>query len=169
VSSSTQKSDPHLPRGGHGQGLGRRRACRCPGARIHAWHCPNFYTSNLHKWFLCPPQWIPLHPKDDPIASQLHPTMSCEYDNGRAAHRESAQLIEPDAIDFMSRLEGDIEGISGPWQGDGDGMAWRILLALSRNVCMYDYGQAAWLPWLWERWGCYDGEKVLSNWKCSCI
>jgi len=53
-------------------------------------------------------------PKDDPIASQLHPTMSCEYDNGRAAHRESAQLIEPDAIDFMSRLEGDIEGISRP-------------------------------------------------------
>lgn len=45
------------------------------------------------------PQWFPLHPQGQPhnLAAPLHPTMSCEYDNGWAAQGESAQLIVPDA------------------------------------------------------------------------
>ncbi|KAJ1283419.1 hypothetical protein BS78_03G127200 [Paspalum vaginatum] len=80
----------------------------------------DFFTSNLHKWFFCPSAVAFLHiRKDDPIASQLHhPVVSSEYGNGLPMESAwigvrdySAQLVVPDAIDFMSRFEGGIEGI----------------------------------------------------------
>ncbi|KAF8724297.1 hypothetical protein HU200_021326 [Digitaria exilis] len=81
----------------------------------------DFYTSNLHKWFFCPSAVAFLHiRKDDPIASQLHhPVVSSEYGNGLPMESAwigvrdySAQLVVPDAVDFMARFEGGIEGIS---------------------------------------------------------
>ncbi|PUZ57131.1 hypothetical protein GQ55_5G403300 [Panicum hallii var. hallii] len=81
----------------------------------------DFYTSNLHKWFFCPSAVAFLHiRKDDPIAAQLHhPVVSSEYGNGLPMESAwigvrdySAQLVVPDAVDFMSRFEGGIEGIS---------------------------------------------------------
>ncbi|KAL5228205.1 hypothetical protein ABZP36_016470 [Zizania latifolia] len=80
----------------------------------------DFYTSNLHKWFFCPPAVAFLHTrKDDPIASQLHhPVVSHEYGNGLpmesgwiGTRDYSAQLVVPDSIDFVNRFEGGIEGI----------------------------------------------------------
>nr|CAB3502836.1 unnamed protein product [Digitaria exilis] len=58
--------------------------------------------------------------QDDPIASQLHhPVVSSEYGNGLPMESAwigvrdySAQLVVPDAVDFMARFEGGIEGIS---------------------------------------------------------
>ena len=81
----------------------------------------DFYTSNLHKWFFCPSAVAFLHiRKDEPIAEQLHhPVVSSEYGNGLPMESAwigvrdySAQLVVPDAVDFMSRFEGGIEGIS---------------------------------------------------------
>uniref|UniRef100_A0A0E0JHB8 Aminotransferase class V domain-containing protein n=1 Tax=Oryza punctata TaxID=4537 RepID=A0A0E0JHB8_ORYPU len=81
----------------------------------------DFYTSNLHKWFFCPPAVAFLHTrKDDPIASQLHhPVVSHEYGNGLpmesgwiGTRDYSAQLVVPESIDFVNRFEGGIEGIS---------------------------------------------------------
>ncbi|RLN22240.1 hypothetical protein C2845_PM07G07300 [Panicum miliaceum] len=80
----------------------------------------DFYTSNLHKWFFCPPAVAFLHTrKDDPIASQLHhPVVSHEYGNGLpmesgwiGTRDYSAQLVVSEAIDFVNRFEGGIEGI----------------------------------------------------------
>ncbi|CAL4957082.1 unnamed protein product [Urochloa decumbens] len=81
----------------------------------------DFYASNLHKWFFCPSAVAFLHiRKDEPIASELHhPVVSSEYGNGLPMESAwigvrdySAQLVVPDAVDFMSRFEGGIEGIS---------------------------------------------------------
>ncbi|KAL6850007.1 hypothetical protein ACP4OV_020634 [Aristida adscensionis] len=81
----------------------------------------DFYTSNLHKWFFCPSAVAFLHiRKDDPIATQLHhPVVSSEYGNGLPMESAwigvrdySAQLVVPNAVEFMSRFEGGVEGIS---------------------------------------------------------
>jgi L-cysteine desulfhydrase len=81
----------------------------------------DFYASNLHKWFFCPSAVAFLHTrKDDPIAAQLHhPVVSSEYGNGLPMESAwigvrdySAQLVVPDAVDFVNRFEGGIEGIS---------------------------------------------------------
>uniref|UniRef100_A0A8I6XDJ9 Aminotransferase class V domain-containing protein n=1 Tax=Hordeum vulgare subsp. vulgare TaxID=112509 RepID=A0A8I6XDJ9_HORVV len=80
----------------------------------------DFYTSNLHKWFFCPPAVAFLHTrKGGPIASQLHhPVVSHEYGNGLpmesgwiGTRDYSAQIVVPEAIDFVNRFEGGIEGI----------------------------------------------------------
>jgi L-cysteine desulfhydrase len=80
----------------------------------------DFYTSNLHKWFFCPPAVAFLHTrKDDPVAAQLHhPVVSQEYGNGLpmesgwiGTRDYSAQLVVSEAIDFVNRFEGGIEGI----------------------------------------------------------
>ncbi|XP_021312410.1 putative L-cysteine desulfhydrase 1 isoform X1 [Sorghum bicolor] len=79
----------------------------------------DFYTSNLHKWFFCPPAVAFLHTRKDPIASQLHhPVVSHEYGNGLpmesgwiGTRDYSAQLVVSEAIDFVNRFEGGIEGI----------------------------------------------------------
>ncbi|KAM0903766.1 hypothetical protein ACQ4PT_018456 [Festuca glaucescens] len=80
----------------------------------------DFYTSNLHKWFFCPPAVAFLHTrKGGPIASQLHhPVVSHEYGNGLpmesgwiGTRDYSAQIVVPEAINFVNRFEGGIEGI----------------------------------------------------------
>lgn len=82
----------------------------------------DFYTSNLHKWFFCPPSIAFLYTRKNPKGSGgadlHHPVVSHEYGNGLAVESAwigtrdySAQLVVPDAVEFVNRFEGGIEGI----------------------------------------------------------
>ncbi|KAJ6847295.1 putative L-cysteine desulfhydrase 1 isoform X1 [Iris pallida] len=79
----------------------------------------DFYTSNLHKWFFCPPSVAFLYSKRSPASSGLHhPVVSHEYGNGLAIESGwigtrdySAQMVVPAVMDFVARFEGGIEGI----------------------------------------------------------
>ncbi|TKY61604.1 L-cysteine desulfhydrase [Spatholobus suberectus] len=83
----------------------------------------DFYTSNLHKWFFCPPSIAFLYTRGNPKGAvadlQLHhPVVSDEYGNGLPAESAwigtrdySAQLVVPAAVEFVNWFEGGIEGI----------------------------------------------------------
>lgn len=81
----------------------------------------DFYTSNLHKWFFCPPSIAFLYARRNPKGSAFdlhHPVVSHEYGNGLAVESAwigtrdySAQLVVPEAVEFVNRFEGGIEGI----------------------------------------------------------
>ncbi|WOL10502.1 hypothetical protein Cni_G19259 [Canna indica] len=79
----------------------------------------DFYTSNLHKWFFCPPSVAFLYTKKCSALSSLHhPVVSVEYGNGLPMESAwigtrdySSQLVVPAALEFISRFEGGIEGI----------------------------------------------------------
>ncbi|KAI4349860.1 hypothetical protein L6164_010407 [Bauhinia variegata] len=79
----------------------------------------DFYTSNLHKWFFCPPSVAFLYSRKSPRGSDLHhPVVSHEYGNGLAIESAwigtrdySAQLVVPAVLEFVNRFEGGIEGI----------------------------------------------------------
>ncbi|KAA8542989.1 hypothetical protein F0562_021516 [Nyssa sinensis] len=79
----------------------------------------DFYVSNLHKWFFCPPSVAFLYCRKTHISSNLHhPVVSNEYGNGLAIESAwigtrdySSQLIVPSVLDFVNRFEGGIEGI----------------------------------------------------------
>ncbi|XP_077240521.1 putative L-cysteine desulfhydrase, chloroplastic [Tasmannia lanceolata] len=79
----------------------------------------DFYTSNLHKWFFCPPSVAFLYCRKSSALSDLHhPVVSHEYGNGLAIESGwigtrdySAQLVVPSVIDFVNRFEGGIDGI----------------------------------------------------------
>lgn len=79
----------------------------------------DFYTSNLHKWFFCPPSVAFLYCRKSGKPSDLHhPVVSHEYGNGLPIESAwigtrdySPQLVAPDAIEFVNRFEGGIEGI----------------------------------------------------------
>ncbi|XP_047153435.1 probable L-cysteine desulfhydrase, chloroplastic [Vigna umbellata] len=81
----------------------------------------DFYTSNLHKWFFCPPSIAFLYTRRNPKGSGSdlhHPVVSHEYGNGLAVESAwigtrdySAQLVVPAAMEFVNRFEGGIEGI----------------------------------------------------------
>ena len=83
----------------------------------------DFYTSNLHKWFFCPPSIAFLYTRrnlkgTDPGSDLHHPVVSHEYGNGLAVESAwigtrdySAQLVVPAAVEFVNRFEGGIEGI----------------------------------------------------------
>ncbi|CAL9767569.1 unnamed protein product [Musa acuminata subsp. burmannicoides] len=79
----------------------------------------DFYTSNLHKWFFCPPSVAFLYTKKCSASSRLHhPVVSHEYGNGLPLESAwigtrdySAQLVVPSVMDFIGRFEGGIEGI----------------------------------------------------------
>uniref|UniRef100_A0A2N9EI97 Aminotransferase class V domain-containing protein n=1 Tax=Fagus sylvatica TaxID=28930 RepID=A0A2N9EI97_FAGSY len=79
----------------------------------------DFYTSNLHKWFFCPPSIAFLYCRKSPGCLDLHhPVVSHEYGNGLAIESGwigtrdySAQLVVPKVLDFVDRFEGGIEGI----------------------------------------------------------
>ncbi|EEF50030.1 probable L-cysteine desulfhydrase, chloroplastic [Ricinus communis] len=86
----------------------------------------DFYTSNLHKWFFCPPSVAFLYCRkfdkgglgtnnDDDLH---HPVVSHEYGNGLAVESAwigtrdySAQLVVPSVLEFINRFPGGIEGI----------------------------------------------------------
>ncbi|KAK9139044.1 hypothetical protein Scep_008725 [Stephania cephalantha] len=79
----------------------------------------DFYTSNLHKWFFCPPSIAFLYCRKSPLPSDLHhPVVSHEYGNGLAVESAwigtrdySSQLVVPSVLEFINRFEGGIEGI----------------------------------------------------------
>lgn len=79
----------------------------------------DFYVSNLHKWFFCPPSVAVLYCRASPLSSDLHhPVVSHEYGNGLAIESAwigtrdySSQLLVPEVIDFVNRFEGGIHGI----------------------------------------------------------
>ncbi|XP_058216568.1 probable L-cysteine desulfhydrase, chloroplastic [Rhododendron vialii] len=79
----------------------------------------DFYTSNLHKWFFCPPAVAFLYcRKSDKFSNLHHPVVSHEYGNGLAMESTwigtrdySAQLVVPEVLEFVNRFEGGIEGI----------------------------------------------------------
>ncbi|KAF7143166.1 hypothetical protein RHSIM_Rhsim05G0122700 [Rhododendron simsii] len=81
----------------------------------------DFYTSNLHKWFFCPPAVAFLYcRKSDKFSNLHHPVVSHEYGNGLAMESTwigtrdySAQLVVPEVLEFVNRFEGGIEGIRG--------------------------------------------------------
>lgn len=79
----------------------------------------DLYTSNLHKWFFCPPSAAFLYTKKSLASTDLHhPVVSHEYGNGLAIESGwigtrdySSQLVVPAAIEFVNKFEGGIEGI----------------------------------------------------------
>lgn len=79
----------------------------------------DYYTSNLHKWFFCPPSIAFLYCRKSPKCVELHhPVVSHEYGNGLAIESAwigtrdySPQLVVPAVLDFVKRFEGGIEGI----------------------------------------------------------
>ncbi|KAE8660180.1 putative L-cysteine desulfhydrase 2 [Hibiscus syriacus] len=79
----------------------------------------DFYTSNLHKWYFCPPSVAFLYCKRSINNSDLHhPVVSHEYGNGLAIESAwigtrdySAQLVVPKALEFINRFEDGIDGI----------------------------------------------------------
>ncbi|PWA39396.1 pyridoxal phosphate (PLP)-dependent transferases superfamily protein [Artemisia annua] len=78
----------------------------------------DFYVSNLHKWFFCPPSVAVLYSRKDVAEDLHHPVVSHEYGNGLAIESAwigtrdySPQLVVPDVFEFVNRFEGGIEGI----------------------------------------------------------
>ncbi|KAF9592920.1 hypothetical protein IFM89_018636 [Coptis chinensis] len=79
----------------------------------------DFYTSNLHKWFFCPPSVAFLYCRKMGEMSDLHhPVVSHEYGNGLAIESAwigtrdySSQLVVPSVLEFVNRFEGGIDGI----------------------------------------------------------
>lgn len=79
----------------------------------------DFYTSNLHKWFFCPPSVAFLYcRKSDNFSDMHHPVVSHEYGNGLAIESGwigtrdySAQLVVPEVMDFFNRFEGGSDGV----------------------------------------------------------
>lgn len=79
----------------------------------------DFYVSNLHKWFFCPPSVAFLYCRKSPVSPDLHhPVVSHEYGNGLAIESAwigtrdySSQLVIPEALEFTRRFEGGLEGI----------------------------------------------------------
>lgn len=80
----------------------------------------DFYVSNLHKWFFCPPSVSFLYCRRTSISSSElhHPVVSHEYGNGLAIESSwigtrdySSQLVVPSVMEFVDRFEGGMEGI----------------------------------------------------------
>lgn len=79
----------------------------------------DFYVSNLHKWFFCPPSVAFLYCKKSNVSSDLHhPVVSHEYGNGLAIESSwignrdySSQLVVPAVLEFVNRFEGGLDGI----------------------------------------------------------
>ncbi|XP_076935843.1 L-cysteine desulfhydrase-like [Bidens hawaiensis] len=78
----------------------------------------DFYVSNLHKWFFCPPSVAVLYCRKSLASDLHHPVVSHEYGNGLAIESAwigtrdySSQLLVPEVIEFVNRFEGGINGI----------------------------------------------------------
>ncbi|KAG6480387.1 putative L-cysteine desulfhydrase 1 [Zingiber officinale] len=109
----------------------------------------DFYTSNFHKWFFCPPSAAFLYAQKAPTSPPLHhPVVSHEYGNGLPTESSwigtrdySSQLVVPSAMEFISRFEGGIEGIqernheSVVKMGKMLADAWETLLGSPPGMC----------------------------------
>ncbi|GFS30582.1 pyridoxal phosphate (PLP)-dependent transferases superfamily protein [Actinidia rufa] len=109
----------------------------------------DFYVSNLHKWFFCPPSVAFLYCRKSTLSLNLHfPVVSHEYGNGLAVESSwigtrdySSQLVVPEVLDFVNRFEGGIEGISKRNHdavvdmGEMLAKAWGTILGLPPDMC----------------------------------
>uniref|UniRef100_A0A251TUC8 Putative pyridoxal phosphate-dependent transferase n=1 Tax=Helianthus annuus TaxID=4232 RepID=A0A251TUC8_HELAN len=101
----------------------------------------DFYTSNLHKWMFCPPSVAFLHCRNPEMSNLHHPVVSHEYGNGIAIESSwvgtrdySAQLVVPDALEFVNRFENGIDGIR-KWNHEKVGeMAEMLVEAWGTNL-----------------------------------
>ncbi|KAH9313070.1 hypothetical protein KI387_028105, partial [Taxus chinensis] len=78
----------------------------------------DFYTSNLHKWFFCPPSVAFLYCRHSFHSNAHHPIVSHLFGNGLPAESAwvgtrdySAQLCVPSALEFTKKFQGGIEAI----------------------------------------------------------
>lgn len=79
----------------------------------------DFYVSNLHKWFFCPPSVALFYCRKSLISSQIHhPVVTEEYGNGLPMESSwigtrdySSQLVVPSALEFVNRFQGGLQGI----------------------------------------------------------
>lgn len=79
----------------------------------------DFYTSNLHKWFFCPPSIAFLYCRKWTECLDLHhPVVSHEYGNGLPIESAwvgtrdySPHLVVPSALEFINRFENGMQGI----------------------------------------------------------
>ncbi|MQL94320.1 hypothetical protein Taro_026972 [Colocasia esculenta] len=79
----------------------------------------DFYTSNLYKWFFCPPSAAFLYSRKSTTSHDLHhPVVSSEYGKGLpiesawvGARDYTPQLVVPQVVEFVNRFEGGLEGI----------------------------------------------------------
>ncbi|KAL9248212.1 hypothetical protein vseg_021560 [Gypsophila vaccaria] len=119
----------------------------------------DFYTSNLHKWFFCPPSVAFLYCRkkaskgngavgeveDDDVH---HPVVSHEYGNGLPVESAwigtrdySSQLVVPEVLEFVERFEGGMEGVMRRnhekviEMGEMLAEAWGTHLGCSREMC----------------------------------
>ncbi|KAL5723624.1 L-cysteine desulfidase [Ranunculus cassubicifolius] len=109
----------------------------------------DFYTSNLHKWFFCPPSVAFLYCRRRSIPSELHhPVVSHEYGKGLAIESAwigtrdySSQLVVPSVLEFVNRFEGGIQGIkkrnhdSAVEMGNMLAKAWGTNLGSPPDMC----------------------------------
>ncbi|KAK1294457.1 hypothetical protein QJS10_CPA16g01770 [Acorus calamus] len=108
----------------------------------------DFYTSNLHKWFFCPPSIAFLYSRKSRSTDLHHPVVSHEYGNGIADESAwigtrdySAQLVVPEVVDFVNRFEGGIEGIRRRNHEEVMKMgemlvdAWKTCLGAPKEMC----------------------------------
>ncbi|KAL8171788.1 hypothetical protein V2J09_023592 [Rumex salicifolius] len=109
----------------------------------------DFYTSNLHKWLFCPPSVAFLYVRDGHKLDDVHhPVVSHEYGNGLPVESAwigtrdySSQLVVPDALEFVDRFEGGIEGIVKRnhekviEKGNMLAEAWKTHLGCSPDMC----------------------------------
>eukprot|EP01018_Ginkgo_biloba_P025285 Gb_08805 [translate_table: standard] len=78
----------------------------------------DFYTSNLHKWFFCPPSVAFLYCQRPFLKNVHHPIVSHEFGNGLPIESAwvgtrdySAQLCVPSALEFTKKIDGGLEAI----------------------------------------------------------
>ncbi|CAN8253939.1 unnamed protein product [Cochlearia groenlandica] len=80
----------------------------------------DYYVSNLHKWFFCPPSIAFFYCKKRPNSESdvHHPVVSHEFGNGLPIESAwigtrdySSQLVVPSVMEFVNKFEGGIEGI----------------------------------------------------------
>ncbi|AEE80314.1 L-cysteine desulfhydrase [Arabidopsis thaliana] len=79
----------------------------------------DYYVSNLHKWFFCPPSIAFFYCKKRGSESDVHhPVVSHEFGNGLPIESAwigtrdySSQLVVPSVMEFVNRFEGGMEGI----------------------------------------------------------
>ncbi|XP_022156381.1 probable L-cysteine desulfhydrase, chloroplastic [Momordica charantia] len=109
----------------------------------------DYYTSNLHKWFFCPPSIAFLYSRRSPSLSDLHhPVVSHEYGNGLPIESAwigtrdySSQLVVPSVLKFVNRFEDGIKGIKKRnheavvKMGEMLAGSWKTPLGCPPNMC----------------------------------
>jgi len=108
----------------------------------------DFYTSNLYKWFFCPPSVAFLYCRRMFHPIMHHPVVSHEFGNGLPAESAwigtrdySPQLCVPSALEFTKKFEGGINAIKQKnhekvvAMGEMLAGAWGTELGTSPELC----------------------------------